>query len=33
MLLNTLDESANLFFNLTESPWIRAGRKYNVRVC
>ncbi|KZT04878.1 glycoside hydrolase family 27 protein [Laetiporus sulphureus 93-53] len=31
MLLNTLNESANLFFNLTESPWIRAGRQYSVR--
>lgn len=31
MLLNTLDAPADLFFNLTESPWIRAGRKYTVR--
>ncbi|CAL1699793.1 unnamed protein product [Somion occarium] len=31
MLLNTLDEPADMFFNLTESPWIRAGRKYSVR--
>lgn len=31
MLLNTLDEPANMFFNLTESPWIRAGRQYAVR--
>ncbi|KAK0219876.1 glycoside hydrolase [Armillaria fumosa] len=31
MLLNTLDEPSNLFFNLTESPWIRAGRQYSVR--
>ncbi|VDB86890.1 unnamed protein product [Peniophora sp. CBMAI 1063] len=31
MLLNTLDEPADMFFNLTESPWIRAGREYNVR--
>ncbi|KAH9829571.1 glycoside hydrolase superfamily [Rhodofomes roseus] len=31
MLLNTLDEPANMFFNLTESPWIRAGRQYSVR--
>ncbi|EKM57964.1 glycoside hydrolase family 27 protein, partial [Phanerochaete carnosa HHB-10118-sp] len=31
MLLNTLDEPASLFFNLTESPWIRAGRQYSVR--
>ncbi|KAJ7610171.1 glycoside hydrolase family 27 protein [Roridomyces roridus] len=31
MLLNVLDEPADLFFNLTESPWIRAGRQYFVR--
>lgn len=31
MLLNTLDEPADMFFNLTESPWIRAGRQYSVR--
>ncbi|KAG6853352.1 hypothetical protein C0991_005026 [Blastosporella zonata] len=31
MLLNTLNEPASLFFNLTESPWIRAGRQYAVR--
>ncbi|KIJ12234.1 alpha-galactosidase [Paxillus involutus ATCC 200175] len=31
MLINTLDEPANMFFNLTESPWIRAGRQYFVR--
>ncbi|KAJ7041798.1 glycoside hydrolase family 27 protein [Mycena alexandri] len=31
MLLNTLDEPAEMFFNLTESPWIRAGRQYSVR--
>ncbi|KAF8650675.1 hypothetical protein AX16_005113 [Volvariella volvacea WC 439] len=31
MLLNTLDEPATLSFNLTESPWIRAGRQYTVR--
>ncbi|KAI0052198.1 glycoside hydrolase family 27 protein [Auriscalpium vulgare] len=31
MLLNTLDESSDMFFNLTESPWIRAGRQYSVR--
>ncbi|KAF7798480.1 hypothetical protein EIP86_009701 [Pleurotus ostreatoroseus] len=31
MLLNTLDEPATMFFNLTESPWIRAGRQYSVR--
>ncbi|KAF5371744.1 hypothetical protein D9758_003601 [Tetrapyrgos nigripes] len=31
MLLNVLDESADMHFNLTESPWIRAGRQYSVR--
>jgi len=31
MLLNTLDEPADMFFRLTESPWIRAGRQYSVR--
>jgi len=31
MLINTLDEPATMFFNLTESPWIRAGRQYHVR--
>ncbi|KAF8551645.1 glycoside hydrolase family 27 protein [Imleria badia] len=31
MLINTLDEPATMFFNLTESPWIRAGRQYSVR--
>ncbi|KAF9236678.1 glycoside hydrolase family 27 protein [Melanogaster broomeanus] len=31
MLINTLDEPADMFFNLTESPWIRAGRQYAVR--
>ncbi|KAI6019988.1 glycoside hydrolase family 27 protein [Pisolithus orientalis] len=31
MLINTLDEPASLTFNLTESPWIRAGRQYSVR--
>jgi len=31
MLLNTLDEPADMFFNLTESPWIRAGIQYSVR--
>ena len=30
--LNTLNEPADLTFNLTESPWLRAGRKYSVRV-
>ncbi|THH17473.1 hypothetical protein EW146_g3342 [Bondarzewia mesenterica] len=29
MLLNTLDGPSDLFFNLTESPWIRAGRQYS----
>ncbi|KAK0192450.1 glycoside hydrolase [Armillaria mellea] len=29
--LNILDEPSTLFFNLTESPWIRAGRQYSVR--
>ncbi|KAF8699845.1 Alpha galactosidase A, partial [Rhizoctonia solani] len=31
MMLNTLDEPAEMSFNLTESPWIRAGRKYSIR--
>ncbi|KAJ4464540.1 glycoside hydrolase superfamily [Lentinula edodes] len=31
MLLNTLNETSDMFFNLTESPWIRAGREYSVR--
>ncbi|CAK5262335.1 unnamed protein product [Mycena citricolor] len=31
MLLNTLNEPADMTFNLTESPWIRAGRQYHVR--
>ncbi|KAJ8453710.1 hypothetical protein ONZ45_g19600 [Pleurotus djamor] len=31
MLLNVLDHPADMFFSLTESPWIRAGRKYAVR--
>ncbi|KAJ7735747.1 glycoside hydrolase [Mycena metata] len=31
MLLNTLNEPATMFFNLTESPWIRAGIQYSVR--
>ncbi|EIW78677.1 glycoside hydrolase family 27 protein [Coniophora puteana RWD-64-598 SS2] len=31
MLINTLDEPADMFFNLTESPWLRAGIQYNVR--
>ncbi|KAJ7500310.1 glycoside hydrolase family 27 protein [Mycena galericulata] len=31
MLLNVLDEPADMFFSLTESPWIRAGRQYFIR--
>ncbi|KAJ3566460.1 hypothetical protein NP233_g6989 [Leucocoprinus birnbaumii] len=31
MLLNTLEEPASMTFNLTESPWINAGRQYSVR--
>lgn len=31
MLINDLDEPADMFFSLTESPWIRAGRQYSVR--
>ncbi|KAF5310934.1 hypothetical protein D9619_008250 [Psilocybe cf. subviscida] len=31
MLLNTLDEPADMHFRLVESPWIRAGRQYAVR--
>jgi len=31
MLINTLDSPTDMFFNLTESPWIRAGRQYSVR--
>lgn len=30
--LNVLNEPADLFFSLTESPWIRAGRQYAIRV-
>ena len=30
--LNTLNETATMTFNLTESPWINAGRQYSVRV-
>ncbi|KAJ7236399.1 hypothetical protein C8J57DRAFT_1088253, partial [Mycena rebaudengoi] len=29
--LNTLNKPADMFFNLTESPWICAGRQYSVR--
>ncbi|KAL0065476.1 hypothetical protein AAF712_007540 [Marasmius tenuissimus] len=31
MLINVEDQPADMFFNLTESPWIRAGRQYSVR--
>ncbi|KAH9917693.1 glycoside hydrolase family 27 protein [Epithele typhae] len=31
MLINTLSKPADMFFSLTESPWIRAGRQYAVR--
>ncbi|GJJ15332.1 hypothetical protein Clacol_009608 [Clathrus columnatus] len=31
MILNTQNEPAEMFFSLTESPWIRAGRQYAVR--
>lgn len=31
MLINDLDEPSDMFFSLTESPWIRAGRQYSVR--
>ncbi|EIW78698.1 glycoside hydrolase family 27 protein [Coniophora puteana RWD-64-598 SS2] len=31
MMINTLDAPADMYFNLTESPWIRAGREYHVR--
>jgi len=31
MMLNTLNVPATMTFNLTESPWIRAGRQYSVR--
>jgi len=30
--INSLDHPTDLAFNLTESPWIRAGRQYSVRV-
>ena len=30
--LNTLDQTSTMTFNLTESPFIRAGRQYSVRV-
>jgi alpha-galactosidase len=31
MLINVLDRPADMFFSLTESPWIRAGRQYHIR--
>ncbi|KAG8716501.1 hypothetical protein FRC08_009410 [Ceratobasidium sp. 394] len=31
MMLNTLDHPATMSFNLTETPWLRAGRKYAIR--
>ncbi|KAF8634224.1 hypothetical protein AX15_000991 [Amanita polypyramis BW_CC] len=31
MLINVLDHPVDMSFNLTESPWIRAGRQYHVR--
>lgn len=31
MLINVLDKPADMFFRLTDSPWIRAGRQYHVR--
>ncbi|KAI3612636.1 glycoside hydrolase family 27 protein [Moniliophthora roreri] len=31
MLINVLDQPADMSFTLTESPWIRAGRQYSVR--
>lgn len=31
MVLNTQNQPEQMFFNLTESPWIRAGRQYAVR--
>ncbi|KAG9127803.1 hypothetical protein FRC07_008995 [Ceratobasidium sp. 392] len=31
MMLNTLDHPATMSFNLTETPWLRAGRKYSIR--
>jgi alpha-galactosidase len=30
--INSLNHPTDLTFNLTESPWIRAGRQYSVRV-
>ena len=30
--INTFDAAATMFFQLTESPWLRAGRQYSVRV-
>ncbi|TDL16139.1 glycoside hydrolase [Rickenella mellea] len=31
MLLNTLDTPTDMSFNLTQSPWLRAGRQYKIR--
>jgi len=31
--LNTQDQPIDMTFKLQESPWIRAGRQYSVRVC
>ncbi|KAL0577610.1 hypothetical protein V5O48_004371 [Marasmius crinis-equi] len=31
MLINVEDEPTDMFFDLTDSPWIRAGRQYSVR--
>ncbi|KAF7308174.1 Alpha-galactosidase [Mycena chlorophos] len=31
MAINTLSTPSTLSFNLTESPWIRAGRQYSIR--
>jgi hypothetical protein len=32
MVLNPANETRHMTFNLTESPWIRAGRKYTMHV-
>jgi hypothetical protein len=32
MILNPANETRHMTFNLTESPWIRAGRKYTMHV-
>lgn len=31
MLINVLDDTADMAFNFTESPWLRWGRQYAVR--